>query len=79
MVTVNGKPWRNLRFQFPLDVTVVPETVSDMFITSDTLDYSVYQTSAHNRAVVSITNHGEPAKFKIRLVMLKKGGVDWRP
>ena len=78
-VTVNGKPWRNLRFQFPLDVTVVPETVSDMFITSDTLDYSVYQTSAHNRAVVSITNHGEPTKFKIRLVMLKKGGVDWRP
>ena len=78
-VTVNGKPWRNLRFQFPLDVAVVPESVSDIFITSDTLDYSVYQTSAHNRAVVSITNHGEPAKFKVRLVLLKKGGIDWRP
>ena len=78
-VTVNGQPWKNLHVPFQMSVGVDPDSVSDFFFKTDDLEYSLFPASHHRHAVLSITNHGEPTKFQIRLVMLKKGGVDWRP
>lgn len=77
-VTVNGQPWRNLHVPFALSVGVETDSVSDLYIKSDTLEYSLYAASHHQHSVLSITNHGEPTKFQVRLVMLKKDGISWK-